>query len=164
MFVFPNRDPAQLDRSEEEMLEAVVHEMTSELKESLVAKGVTSIEYRGYSVEGGDRVAFEFYPLGKPQIPIGEFERVLAMRFVQVLWESHGKRCLPLPAESGDDKFIPWKDGEPEYVLTREERPEPAAQALPEGLSEEDRAAKRVRRNDPCPCGSGKKYKNCCMR
>lgn len=22
----------------------------------------------------------------------------------------------------------------------------------------------RVRRNDPCPCGSGKKYKNCCMR
>ena len=19
-----------------------------------------------------------------------------------------------------------------------------------------------VRRNDPCPCGSGKKYKNCC--
>jgi preprotein translocase subunit SecA len=22
--------------------------------------------------------------------------------------------------------------------------------------------AKRVGRNDPCPCGSGKKYKNCC--
>lgn len=22
---------------------------------------------------------------------------------------------------------------------------------------------KRVSRNDPCPCGSGKKYKNCCM-
>ena len=21
----------------------------------------------------------------------------------------------------------------------------------------------RVGRNDPCPCGSGKKYKNCCM-
>ncbi|MDA8335538.1 MAG: SEC-C metal-binding domain-containing protein [Peptococcaceae bacterium] len=19
-------------------------------------------------------------------------------------------------------------------------------------------------RNDPCPCGSGKKYKNCCLR
>ena len=25
-------------------------------------------------------------------------------------------------------------------------------------------AAPRVGRNDPCPCGSGKKYKNCCMR
>jgi len=23
---------------------------------------------------------------------------------------------------------------------------------------------KRVGRNDPCPCGSGKKYKNCHMR
>ena len=23
-------------------------------------------------------------------------------------------------------------------------------------------AAKEVGRNDPCPCGSGKKYKNCC--
>jgi preprotein translocase subunit SecA len=25
-------------------------------------------------------------------------------------------------------------------------------------------ATDRVGRNDPCPCGSGKKYKNCCMR
>ena len=25
-------------------------------------------------------------------------------------------------------------------------------------------AQQRVGRNDPCPCGSGKKYKNCCMR
>lgn len=25
------------------------------------------------------------------------------------------------------------------------------------------RAAKKPRRNDPCPCGSGKKYKHCCM-
>lgn len=25
-------------------------------------------------------------------------------------------------------------------------------------------ATKKVGRNDPCPCGSGKKYKNCCLR
>ncbi len=25
-------------------------------------------------------------------------------------------------------------------------------------------AAKKIGRNDPCPCGSGKKYKRCCMR
>jgi preprotein translocase subunit SecA len=24
------------------------------------------------------------------------------------------------------------------------------------------RAAKKPKRNDPCPCGSGQKYKNCC--
>ena len=22
----------------------------------------------------------------------------------------------------------------------------------------------KVGRNDPCPCGSGKKYKNCCLK
>ena len=26
------------------------------------------------------------------------------------------------------------------------------------------RESQKVGRNDPCPCGSGKKYKNCCMR
>ena len=26
------------------------------------------------------------------------------------------------------------------------------------------RAAKKVGPNDPCPCGSGKKYKKCCMQ
>ncbi|HAT83148.1 MAG TPA: SEC-C domain-containing protein, partial [Eubacterium sp.] len=25
-------------------------------------------------------------------------------------------------------------------------------------------APKKPGRNDPCPCGSGKKYKNCCMK
>jgi uncharacterized protein YecA (UPF0149 family) len=27
-----------------------------------------------------------------------------------------------------------------------------------------DARANRAGRNDPCPCGSGKKYKKCCMR
>ncbi|OGX23349.1 MAG: hypothetical protein A3K54_00090 [Omnitrophica WOR_2 bacterium RBG_13_44_8] len=26
------------------------------------------------------------------------------------------------------------------------------------------RKYEKVQRNDPCPCGSGKKYKNCCIR
>ena len=26
------------------------------------------------------------------------------------------------------------------------------------------REYKKIGRNDPCPCGSGKKYKNCCLR
>ncbi len=29
---------------------------------------------------------------------------------------------------------------------------------------EEGGNGRRIRRNDPCPCGSGKKYKHCCMR
>lgn len=30
--------------------------------------------------------------------------------------------------------------------------------------SRTDAVSKRIGRNDPCPCGSGKKYKKCCMR
>jgi preprotein translocase subunit SecA len=28
---------------------------------------------------------------------------------------------------------------------------------------EENVGEKKVARNDPCPCGSGKKYKKCCL-
>jgi len=28
--------------------------------------------------------------------------------------------------------------------------------------SDQEKSRKKIRRNDPCPCGSGKKYKNCC--
>ncbi len=39
----------------------------------------------------------------------------------------------------------------------RPERP-----TAPEGVRKPVRAAEKVGRNDPCPCGSGKKYKKCC--
>jgi len=35
---------------------------------------------------------------------------------------------------------------------------------VPAGAQQASRRLKEVGRNDPCPCGSGKKYKNCCMR
>jgi tetratricopeptide (TPR) repeat protein len=42
--------------------------------------------------------------------------------------------------------------------------PEPvSAQARLEALAAQDRGAVKVGRNDPCPCGSGKKYKKCCL-
>jgi hypothetical protein len=39
-------------------------------------------------------------------------------------------------------------------------RPPAARLALPRKLE----VSRKVGRNDPCPCGSGKKFKNCCMR
>ncbi|HSB82322.1 MAG TPA: SEC-C metal-binding domain-containing protein, partial [Candidatus Methylomirabilis sp.] len=42
--------------------------------------------------------------------------------------------------------------------------PEPvSAQARLEALTAKDRGGTKVGRNDPCPCGSGKKYKKCCL-
>lgn len=31
-------------------------------------------------------------------------------------------------------------------------------------LTEKQSARRRVGRNDPCPCGSGRKFKKCCHR
>jgi uncharacterized protein YecA (UPF0149 family) len=38
------------------------------------------------------------------------------------------------------------------------------AQAEHQKAIEEDVVLPKVGRNEPCPCGSGKKYKNCCLR
>jgi uncharacterized protein YecA (UPF0149 family) len=52
-----------------------------------------------------------------------------------------------------------------ESARRRKTIPDPAADArLPIGLPPSGLATGRVGRNDPCPCGSGKKYKKCCLR
>jgi len=157
MFVIPNSETPSLTSEEEGMFESVVQVISSELSESVVARGVTSIDYVTYSNANGDRIAFEFKTAGMPQVRLEEFQRVLAMRFVQILWERHGKRCLPVGIESKDEKFAPWPDGRPDYIVARQPT-EAEAGVLPPGLEN------AVGRNDPCPCGSGKKYKNCCKR
>jgi SEC-C motif len=47
-------------------------------------------------------------------------------------------------------------------------RPEPAPYVVPDGYSQTETGAlvrqEKTGRNDPCPCGSGKKYKKCCGR
>ena len=44
------------------------------------------------------------------------------------------------------------------------EAAEKAGQSSDEPIQPIRNRGSRVGRNDPCPCGSGKKYKNCCMR
>ena len=54
----------------------------------------------------------------------------------------------------------------------KEEAPQREQVAKPTATSGDDsdsgnktvRKGKKVGRNDPCPCGSGKKYKKCCGR
>jgi SEC-C motif/Protein of unknown function (DUF2384) len=72
----------------------------------------------------------------------------------------------------------PWKFYAAEAIARRQERwakedaesPEEADEGSPFGEDESFpfeepyfRAAPKVGRNDPCPCGSGKKYKRCCL-
>jgi hypothetical protein len=58
----------------------------------------------------------------------------------------------------------PWDDDED---MDREDRPDGAFGPPPEGLPDIPAptpyiAPPKIGRNDPCPCGSGKKYKKCC--
>ena len=59
-----------------------------------------------------------------------------------------------------------WLYHLPEWdeILTAERRKELSAQVKEEKEQFTVKAAVKVGRNDPCPCGSGKKYKYCCGR
>lgn len=74
----------------------------------------------------------------------------------------------------------PWKFYEPEEIETRQRRWAEEGAALDEPFADEFgayygrpdfydlpepyiRPEPKIGRNDPCPCGSGKKYKKCCL-
>ncbi|HPZ82881.1 MAG TPA: SEC-C metal-binding domain-containing protein, partial [Thermogutta sp.] len=111
--------------------------------------------------------------------PKVEYKRE-GMRQFELMWESVGRRVTDLVfrMEQMDERFVGsmWKE-------TAAERPEasPAVTATVATLGSQQQEAiensqagskaKPIRksgpeigRNDPCPCGSGKKYKHCCMR
>jgi preprotein translocase subunit SecA len=99
------------------------------------------------------------------------------MRTFEVMWAGIGDRVTDLifRMENLDEGFVgsTWK----ETAAVHEEAPPPTAIGQQQqsaidgsqGQSEKKiepirNRGERVGRNDPCPCGSGKKYKNCHMR
>jgi preprotein translocase subunit SecA len=48
--------------------------------------------------------------------------------------------------------------------IAKEGAPAPSPMAQAARRKEEVAVGNKVGRNDPCPCGSGKKYKKCCGR
>jgi preprotein translocase subunit SecA len=106
--------------------------------------------------------------------PKVEYKRE-GMRLFDLMWTGLGERATDLifRMEQLDEEFVGST-----WVETAARHDE--AQA-PAQMSSEQEAAiqssqgevhietirhrgERVGRNDPCPCGSGKKYKQCCMR
>jgi preprotein translocase subunit SecA len=68
----------------------------------------------------------------------------------------------------GSGRKEDYADGE-EHSQTAAQgdgRPLPAGAKVPDRARSKQETVRRegpkVQRNDPCPCGSGKKYKNCC--
>jgi preprotein translocase subunit SecA len=103
-----------------------------------------------------------------------EFKRE-GMRTFETMWAGIGDRVTDLifRMEQLDEGFVGsmWK----ETAAIHSEAPSTSEIAQQQqsaiGNSQGEQKiepirnkGERVGRNDPCPCGSGKKYKNCCMR
>ncbi len=101
----------------------------------------------------------------------------------QIGWGKHFDRQCIEQAYSGQgdppqwERFDnPWKFYEPDAIAKRQQRwqEEDAKEKLRDDYGDEDyedlgyqepyvRPEPKIGRNDPCPCGSGKKYKKCCL-
>jgi preprotein translocase subunit SecA len=64
-------------------------------------------------------------------------------------------------AQEPQQQMQPAPSGSQQFVLSRGDT---EAQAQPSKGKTVKREGKKVGRNEPCPCGSGKKYKKCCGR
>ena len=69
----------------------------------------------------------------------------------------------PMRIESAVDELSGWYCFSEAYAAERA-RAQSSGSALPQFLDETfERAVPKIGRNDPCPCGSGKKFKKCCL-
>ncbi len=101
---------------------------------------------------------------------IAEMERAKAIRAERIKALQEAKEKAISQGESADEieKEIAEEEQEgenPSVVIKREQMANPTSTSG--GSSDEKpnttvRNKKKVGRNDPCPCGSGKKYKKCC--
>jgi preprotein translocase subunit SecA len=106
--------------------------------------------------------------------PKVEYKRE-GMRTFETMWNSIGERVTDLifRMEQLDEGFVgsTWtqaeaihKEAPPASEIAQQQ------QAAIDGTQTDHKPEpirnrqQRVGRNDPCPCNSGKKYKNCCMK
>ncbi|MCM8788244.1 MAG: SEC-C metal-binding domain-containing protein, partial [Candidatus Omnitrophica bacterium] len=60
------------------------------------------------------------------------------------------------------NQFETVRQQEPVGVSQNVSVPSAGTLSAPEVKQQPIRVGKKIGRNDPCPCGSGKKYKKCC--
>lgn len=85
---------------------------------------------------------------------------------VNEIREDTVKYCYNITVVTEDKRHEEVKENEapPKETLPEPKpfKPIPAKQATPEPQMPHKRTSPKIGRNDPCPCGSGKKYKHCC--
>jgi hypothetical protein len=115
---------------------------------------------RAFDDELVDRSIFNFadfkraLKLGKPaaQEALSE-QRSLASRSLVIQMANWG--CFSEDEDEDDDFVLDEEEDEDDLLGALESESEPPVETF-------QRAAPKVGRNDPCPCGSGKKFKKCC--
>ncbi len=106
--------------------------------------------------------------------PKVEYKRE-GMRIFEQMWDSVGERVTDLifRMEQLDESFVgsTWKESEAIHQDAQSAGEIAAQQQAAIEGTEVDHKPQPIRnrqqhvgRNDPCPCGSGKKFKNCCMK
>ncbi|MBM3998223.1 MAG: preprotein translocase subunit SecA [Planctomycetes bacterium] len=106
--------------------------------------------------------------------PKVEYKRE-GMRMYERMWQSIGDRVIELifRVESLDESFIgsTWVESSARHdsvqstsEIAKQQQAAIDASAGELKIDPIRHRGERVGRNDPCPCGSGKKYKACCMR
>jgi len=121
------------------------------------------IHLRGYAqknpVQEFKREAFEMFRVFMDNVKL---ETVKSLSFVRVRSEEEIAALEAL--ERSQQPALIAEHDEAASVYGNQTRPEPsfAGDPLPEGQRPMVRHDPKVGRNDPCPCGSGKKYKQCC--
>jgi preprotein translocase subunit SecA len=106
--------------------------------------------------------------------PKVEYKRE-GMRTFELMWNSIGERTTDLifRMEQLDQDFVgsTWKESaathdEPRSAtdIARQQEAAIDGSKVAEKIEPIRNRAPKVGRNDPCPCGSGKKYKNCHLR
>jgi preprotein translocase subunit SecA len=107
--------------------------------------------------------------------PKVEYKRE-GMRIFDAMWSSMYERVTDLifRMEQLDDEFVgsTWVETSATHeeaqstasMLADQQQGDDGTGTSSEKLEPIRNRGQRVGRNDPCPCGSGKKYKNCCMK
>ena len=128
-----------------------------------------------------------------PEEITNEFEKAITLRVIDTYWMehintmSHLKEGIFLRSYAQNDPLREYKTEGYElfeqlleridaqttiYLLKAEVRQNSERKQVAEGVANDGKEKKKsspkrvnkIGRNDPCPCGSGKKYKNCCGR
>ncbi len=131
------------------------------LRESIGLRGVAERDPRIEYKREGSRLFQEFMKGIRDRVTDIIFKVRLQQAFVM-------KNVYQNPIEQYEHQASYGVDQSPAAQQVRAERAEAAAEEAPPPEEREEKVATivnqapKVGRNDPCPCGSGKKYKQCC--